>query len=205
MARAAQSMKEGRWDRKAFMGIELNGKTLAIIGLGRIGREVALRMQSFGMTVMHTYSLHSALLYTPECSECHPFAQSPVISVLSLSRFQLCTTCLCPSFLFYLCWFFQIFLQNLSLFKNLFFSCIALRCVCVCACFACIEAWKHLHLKDGPVQVRFLKYLLVLLFVYTYSWPCSYRVWWNPLSTKNVPNSWHWITNSIWWIMLPWK
>lgn len=52
LARAAQSMKEGRWDRKAFMGIELNGKTLAIIGLGRIGREVALRMQSFGMTTI---------------------------------------------------------------------------------------------------------------------------------------------------------
>ena len=33
------------------MGHELNGKTLAIIGLGRIGREVASRMQSFGMTV----------------------------------------------------------------------------------------------------------------------------------------------------------
>jgi phosphoglycerate dehydrogenase-like enzyme len=44
-------MKEGRWDRKEFMGIELYGKTLAIIGLGRIGKEVALRMQSFGMTV----------------------------------------------------------------------------------------------------------------------------------------------------------
>lgn len=52
LARAAQSMKECRWDRKAFMGTELNGKTLAIIGLGRIGREVALRMQSFGMTTI---------------------------------------------------------------------------------------------------------------------------------------------------------
>ncbi|KAK6166733.1 hypothetical protein SNE40_023362 [Patella caerulea] len=46
---AAQSMKEGRWDRKKYMGNELNGKTLAIVGLGRIGKEVALRMQSFGM------------------------------------------------------------------------------------------------------------------------------------------------------------
>ncbi|KAK3589573.1 hypothetical protein CHS0354_043027 [Potamilus streckersoni] len=46
---AVQSMKEGRWDRKKYMGSELNGKTLAIIGLGRIGKEVALRMQSFGM------------------------------------------------------------------------------------------------------------------------------------------------------------
>lgn len=52
LALAAQSMKEGRWDRKAFMGTELNGKTLGIVGLGRIGREVALRMQSFGMTTI---------------------------------------------------------------------------------------------------------------------------------------------------------
>ena len=34
-----------------FMGHELYGKTLGIVGLGRIGREVASRMQSFGMTV----------------------------------------------------------------------------------------------------------------------------------------------------------
>lgn len=51
VAAACQSMKEGRWDRKAYMGAELQGKTLAIIGLGRIGREVAHRMRSFGMTV----------------------------------------------------------------------------------------------------------------------------------------------------------
>ncbi|GAB1603109.1 D-3-phosphoglycerate dehydrogenase-like [Argonauta hians] len=46
---AAKSMKEGLWDRKKFMGTELYGKTLGIVGLGRIGREVAKRMQSFGM------------------------------------------------------------------------------------------------------------------------------------------------------------
>ena len=46
------TMKAGRWDRKKFMGVELCGKTLAIIGLGRIGREVAIRMQSFGMKVI---------------------------------------------------------------------------------------------------------------------------------------------------------
>jgi D-3-phosphoglycerate dehydrogenase len=33
------------------MGNELHGKTLAILGLGRIGREVAIRMQAFGMKV----------------------------------------------------------------------------------------------------------------------------------------------------------
>lgn len=48
---ADMSMKNGKWDRKTFMGSEVYGKTLAIIGLGRIGREVAARMQAFGMTV----------------------------------------------------------------------------------------------------------------------------------------------------------
>lgn len=48
---ASASLKAGRWDRKLFAGHELSGKTLAIIGLGRIGKEVALRMQAYGMTV----------------------------------------------------------------------------------------------------------------------------------------------------------
>ncbi|KAI6654850.1 D-3-phosphoglycerate dehydrogenase [Oopsacas minuta] len=47
--KADASMKAGRWDRKLFMGTELMGKTLFIVGLGKIGREVAIRMQSFGM------------------------------------------------------------------------------------------------------------------------------------------------------------
>ncbi|XP_013856907.1 D-3-phosphoglycerate dehydrogenase [Austrofundulus limnaeus] len=46
---AAMSMKQGKWDRKKFMGTELLGKVLGIVGLGRIGKEVAMRMQSFGM------------------------------------------------------------------------------------------------------------------------------------------------------------
>uniref|UniRef100_A0A8C9VFU3 phosphoglycerate dehydrogenase n=1 Tax=Scleropages formosus TaxID=113540 RepID=A0A8C9VFU3_SCLFO len=46
---AVMSMKAGKWERKKFMGSELYGKVLGIIGLGRIGKEVATRMQSFGM------------------------------------------------------------------------------------------------------------------------------------------------------------
>lgn len=46
---AAASMKDGKWDRKKYMGSELHGKTLGILGLGRIGKEVATRMQSFQM------------------------------------------------------------------------------------------------------------------------------------------------------------
>ncbi len=42
-------VKQGVWDKKKWLGRELEGKTLAIIGLGKIGREVAARMQAFGM------------------------------------------------------------------------------------------------------------------------------------------------------------
>ncbi|MFN3346146.1 MAG: phosphoglycerate dehydrogenase [Chloroherpetonaceae bacterium] len=44
--------KGGLWDKKKWLGRELEGKTLAIIGLGKIGREVALRMQAFGMQIV---------------------------------------------------------------------------------------------------------------------------------------------------------
>jgi D-3-phosphoglycerate dehydrogenase / 2-oxoglutarate reductase len=49
---AASSMKSGQWDRKSFSGIELFKKTLGIVGLGRIGGEVAKRAQAFGMRVL---------------------------------------------------------------------------------------------------------------------------------------------------------
>ena len=54
ISQGTESLKAGRWDRKKFMGNEVSGKTLAIIGLGRIGEKVAERMQSFGMTVCGT-------------------------------------------------------------------------------------------------------------------------------------------------------
>ncbi len=47
-----QSLAEGRWERKAFTGVELKGKTLGIIGLGRIGQAIATRAQAFEMTVI---------------------------------------------------------------------------------------------------------------------------------------------------------
>jgi D-3-phosphoglycerate dehydrogenase len=49
---AHASMKAGEWNRKAFQGIELCGKTLGILGMGRIGGEVAKRAGAFGMRVL---------------------------------------------------------------------------------------------------------------------------------------------------------
>src|SRR6059036_3351329 len=49
---ADRAMKEGRWEKKRFLGMELRGKTLGIAGLGRIGQEVALRARAFGMRVI---------------------------------------------------------------------------------------------------------------------------------------------------------
>jgi len=45
------TMKAGKWEKKKLEGRELFGKTLGVIGLGKIGREVAKRMLSFGMNV----------------------------------------------------------------------------------------------------------------------------------------------------------
>ena len=49
---AHASMKAGEWNRKAFQGVELYNKTLGILGMGRIGTEVARRAIAFGMRVL---------------------------------------------------------------------------------------------------------------------------------------------------------
>lgn len=49
---AHQSIMEGRWDRKSFMGIQLLNKTVGIIGVGRVGSNVAKRLQAFDMTTI---------------------------------------------------------------------------------------------------------------------------------------------------------
>jgi D-3-phosphoglycerate dehydrogenase len=44
-------LQSGVWDKKKFVGVELNGKTLGVIGLGRIGRHVAKIAKGFGMNI----------------------------------------------------------------------------------------------------------------------------------------------------------
>ena len=52
VAAADAAMKAERWDRKSFGGVELSGKRLGVVGLGRIGREVAARCRALGMEVV---------------------------------------------------------------------------------------------------------------------------------------------------------
>jgi D-3-phosphoglycerate dehydrogenase len=52
LCRADRLMHAGKWEKKSLEGTELRGKTLAIVGLGRIGMEVARRARAFGMEIV---------------------------------------------------------------------------------------------------------------------------------------------------------
>jgi D-3-phosphoglycerate dehydrogenase / 2-oxoglutarate reductase len=60
IAPAAQSMREGRWDRKKFTGTQLAGKAIGVIGLGRIGMSVAQRCRGLEMKVLGYDPFYSA-------------------------------------------------------------------------------------------------------------------------------------------------
>ncbi|MCH5142850.1 MAG: D-2-hydroxyacid dehydrogenase [Clostridiales bacterium] len=48
------TMRNGQWEKKAYKGVELTGKTLGVFGMGRIGRETAKRAEALGMKVIYT-------------------------------------------------------------------------------------------------------------------------------------------------------
>src|SRR6266516_4806354 len=64
---AAAAMRRGEWDRKRFEGTELRGKTMGVVGLGRIGGHVAQLARAFGMQVVG----HDPYLVPERASELH--------------------------------------------------------------------------------------------------------------------------------------
>jgi D-3-phosphoglycerate dehydrogenase len=80
---ATASLKEGLWEKKKFKGFELQGKTLGLIGIGRIGLATAKRASALGMKVI------ACDPYVKECPECvnalcspkEVFTSSDIISV----------------------------------------------------------------------------------------------------------------------------
>jgi D-3-phosphoglycerate dehydrogenase len=52
MPSADRAMKDRRWDKKKLTGVELRGKVLGLVGLGRVGQEMAVRGRAFGMTIV---------------------------------------------------------------------------------------------------------------------------------------------------------
>ena len=64
---AAAAMKAGQWDRKRFEGTELRGKTMGVVGLGRIGGHVAQLGRAFGMQVVG----HDPYLLPERAAELH--------------------------------------------------------------------------------------------------------------------------------------
>ncbi|HEX2914375.1 MAG TPA: phosphoglycerate dehydrogenase [Chloroflexia bacterium] len=75
LVQADSSMRAGKWERKQFMGVELSGKVLGIVGLGRIGTELARRAIAFGM---------SAVAYDPFVKPA--YAEKQGITITSLEE-----------------------------------------------------------------------------------------------------------------------
>jgi D-3-phosphoglycerate dehydrogenase len=79
--KATATMKEEKWEKKAFTGVELGGKTLGIIGLGNIGKETARRAMALGMTVFAYDPFASPAEGVRKVSLDELFAQADYISI----------------------------------------------------------------------------------------------------------------------------
>lgn len=70
IVRGTQGMGEGKWEKKKLKGVELMGKTLGLIGIGRIGQELAKRCNCLGMKVI-AYDLYVKESPLPDIIEMH--------------------------------------------------------------------------------------------------------------------------------------
>lgn len=73
------TMRQGQWNKKAYKGVELMGKTLGVIGFGRIGKEVGARARALGMDVIYAGN-HTHL-------DCPQFKKVELDELLQVSDF----------------------------------------------------------------------------------------------------------------------
>ena len=64
----------GNWNREAWQGTELHGKTLGIVGYGRVGRQVAEIAKAFGMRIIHFDTAAERCAYHPKDSNMYPYS-----------------------------------------------------------------------------------------------------------------------------------
>ncbi len=83
---AGHTMREGKWEKKAYKGIELHGRTVGIVGYGRIGQALGRRCQALGMQVIandlpqfQNHDLECETMRYAELDEL--FAKSDIISL----------------------------------------------------------------------------------------------------------------------------
>jgi D-3-phosphoglycerate dehydrogenase len=86
--KADRSMKNGKWEKKKFKGMELSGKTLGLVGSGRIGSEVARLAQAFGMRTIACDPYVPSEILEKQCIHCvdlgECLSQSDFVSIHSL-------------------------------------------------------------------------------------------------------------------------
>ena len=85
VAEAAADLRAGRWEKSRYQGRELAGRTLGILGFGRIGRQVARRARAFEMTVLafdeHAAARHGSPDWVRHVDRDELLAQSDVITL----------------------------------------------------------------------------------------------------------------------------
>jgi D-3-phosphoglycerate dehydrogenase len=82
---ASSSLLDAKWERKRFVGVEVTGKTLGVVGMGRIGREVARRGRGLGMQVVaydpYVSSTHAERIGVDLCDLDDLLAQADFITI----------------------------------------------------------------------------------------------------------------------------
>ena len=85
---ADESTRAGKWEKSKFMGHEITGKTLGILGLGNIGRLLAKRVSGFDMTFSRSTPFFPPTWRNPSASSSAPWKKFSLRRISSVSTFR---------------------------------------------------------------------------------------------------------------------